>query len=102
MLRPAEALIASPGERPAKTVAMKPILFLAALAPVLGACIPATPPYLVAPADPAISGRTPRYSAVTAGVKGYAPVGPGDWREMNREVAPRSGQPTTEGARRGR
>lgn len=81
---------------------MKPILLLAVLAPGLGACVPATPSYLVAPADPAISGRPPRYSAVTAGVKAYAPVGPGDWREMNRDVAPRSGQPTAEGARRGR
>lgn len=81
---------------------MKTIVVIAALAPGLGACMPATPYYLIAPSNPAQSGRPPRYSAVTAGAKAYAPVGPGDWREMNREVAPRPGQPTAEGARRGR
>lgn len=81
--------------------AMKTIVTIAALAFGLGACVPATPYYLVAPSDPSIPGRGARYATVIAGVKTYAPVGPKDWREMNREVAPHS-PPSTAGARHGR
>jgi hypothetical protein len=60
-----------------------------ALGFVLGACVPDTPPpYLAAPVDPAIGGRPPRYTAVTAGVRNYDVVEPLDWRELNRRVAP--------------
>jgi hypothetical protein len=81
---------------------MKTIGIVAGLALGAGACVPAAPHYLVAAADPSIPGRTPRYTAVTARVKDYRPVKPRDWRELNREVAPQRGQPSTEGARRGR
>ncbi|MCC2650956.1 MAG: hypothetical protein K0R61_2255 [Microvirga sp.] len=81
---------------------MNPIFIVAALAAALAACVPATPSYLVAAADPAIPSPGPRYATVTAGVKDYQPLGPRDWRELNRQVAPGSGQPSSEGARRGR
>lgn len=66
---------------------MKPI-FPVALALVLGACVPVTPTYLAAPADPAVGSSAPRYAAVTAGVRNYDVVEPLDWRELNRRVAP--------------
>lgn len=86
---------------------MKFIITIAALAAGVGACVPATPHYLVAPADPGVSGRAVRYTNVTAGVKAYGPVGPGDWREQNRAVGPADraqdrGQDSAAGARRGR
>jgi hypothetical protein len=81
---------------------MKALVIVAALALGVGACMPATPRYLVAASDPSISGRGPRYATVTAGVKDYRPVGPRDWRELNREVAPQARQPSAESARRGR
>jgi hypothetical protein len=65
------------------------LIALVALALVLGGCVPTQPPsYLVAPADPAVGVRTPRYAAVTAGVRNYNVVEPLDWRELNRRVAP--------------
>ncbi|HKH33521.1 MAG TPA: hypothetical protein VKA80_05050 [Beijerinckiaceae bacterium] len=81
---------------------MKIPAIIAALALGVGACVPATPHYLTAASDPSISGRGPRYATVTAGVRDYRPVGPRDWRELNREVAPQPGQPSAESARRGR
>jgi len=79
---------------------------LAVLALSLGACVPAAPPtYLAAPADPSIQTRPPRYTSVTAGVRGYDVVEPLDWRELNRRVAP-SADPersdSDDAARRGR
>ena len=78
------------------------IVILMGLALAIGACVPATPHYLVAASDPSIPGRGPRYATVTGGVKEYRPVGPQDWRELNRAVAPQPGQPRAEIARRGR
>jgi hypothetical protein len=78
------------------------IAILMGLALAIGACVPATPHYLVAASDPSVPARGPRYVTVTAGVKEYRPVGPRDWRELNREVAPQPGQPSAESARRGR
>lgn len=84
------------------------IALLAAALPLLGACVPTTPPYyLVAPADPGIRVRGPTYSTVTAGVKDYRVVEPKDWREQNRQVGPADttqdrGQDSAAGARRGR
>lgn len=80
---------------------MKTVFVIATAALGLGACVPATPYYLVAPSDPSIPGRGARYATVTAGVKNYAPVGPKDWREMNREVAPQNSSHGA-GARHGR
>lgn len=84
--------------------------FIAAILPILGACVATAPPYyLVAPADPYVPVRGPRYSTVTAGVKSFQVTGPRDWRELNREVAPGGGEgtenrgvDTTVRARRGR
>ena len=81
---------------------MKTFAIVSTLALGVGACTPTTPHYLVAASDPSIPGRGPRYATVTAGVKDYRPVGPRDWRELNREVAPQPGQPSAESARRGR
>lgn len=84
------------------------IVPLAALTLSLGACVPTTPPaYLAAPADPAVGTRSPGYTAVTAGVRSYDVVEPGDWRELNRRVAPEAGTDPERGdsddaARRGR
>lgn len=79
---------------------------LVALALALGACVPATPPaYLAASADPSVGTRPPRYSAVTAGVRGYDVVEPLDWRELNRRVAPGADperDDSDDAARRGR
>ncbi|MBM6595381.1 hypothetical protein [Microvirga pudoricolor] len=84
------------------------LLSLSALALGLGACMPGTPPaYLAAPADPAVGLQSPRYTAVTAGIRNYDVVEPGDWRELNRRVAPGAGTDPERGdsddaARRGR
>ena len=84
------------------------LIFAAALS-LLGACVPAAPPYyLVAPADPNIRVRAPAYSTVTAGTKRFEVTGPGDWRELNRQAAPGAeggdnrGNDTPTRARRGR
>ena len=88
---------------------MHRLLILAAVLPILGACVPTVPYHVVAPADPSIRVRGPAYSTVTAGVKNYQVTGPKDWRELNREVAPGAGEgaenrgvDTTVRARRGR
>jgi hypothetical protein len=78
---------------------MKTVFLVAALTFGLSACMPATPHYLIAASDPSIAGRGPRYATVTSGVKDYRPVEPRDWRELNREVSPQPGQPTTERGR---
>jgi hypothetical protein len=84
------------------------LVSLAALTLSLGACVATTPPpYLAAPADPAVGIRSPGYTAVTAGVRNYDVVEPGDWRELNRRVAPGAGTDPERGdsddaARRGR
>jgi hypothetical protein len=81
---------------------MDRLIIVAALALGLGACVPATPHYLIAACDPPMLGRGPHYAPVTAGVRDFKPVGPRDWRELNREVSPEPGQPSADAARRGR
>jgi hypothetical protein len=54
----------------------------------ISACVPASSPYLTAPADPTVGTRGPGYAAVTAGVRNYDVVDPLDWRELNRRVTP--------------
>lgn len=65
------------------------LLPLSALGLALAACVPATPPYLSAPADPAVSVRDPAPVAATSGVRTYQVVEPKDWIEMNRAVGPK-------------
>ena len=87
---------------------MNKLLCLTALTLGLSACMPAaSPAYLAAPADPAVSIQSPSYTAVTAGIRNYDVVEPGDWRELNRRVAPGAGTNPERGdsddaARRGR
>ena len=62
---------------------------MTALTLSLGACVATDPPaYLAAPANPAIDTRSSGDTAVTAGVRNYDVVEPGDWRGLNRRVAP--------------
>jgi hypothetical protein len=63
----------------------------AVLALAVSACTPVTPPpYLVAPADAAVSVRNPNYRNVAGDVRDFNVTGPKDWLEKNREVAPQS------------
>ena len=72
---------------------MLKLIPLAALGLGLAACVPSQhPSYLVAAADSAVGIRPLTYSPVTAGVRGYDVVDPGDWRELNRRVAPGAGR----------
>jgi hypothetical protein len=73
-----------------------------ALAMAVAGCAPPASDHLLAAANPANKGPGVRYTPVTAGVRDYRPVGPRDWRELNRDVTPAPGQPSAEGARRGR
>jgi len=64
---------------------------LAAVLPLAG-CIPAAVPAgLVLPSDPGVPVPPPRYAKVTRGVKDFGVVEPKDWRELNRQVAPKTG-----------
>lgn len=81
------------------------LIAVVALAGTAGACMPAAPYHLGAPADPRIGTSTPRYVSVTAGVKNYDIVEPLDWREQNRRVAPGANPErgdSDDAARRGR
>lgn len=65
--------------------------FLAAIGLALGACtVSAVPDHLARPADP--NARVPAigYRSVTAGAATFRPVEPKDWRELNRQVGPKS------------
>ncbi|MBJ6128324.1 hypothetical protein [Microvirga splendida] len=93
-------------EVPPETDPMMKLIPFVALGLGLGACVPTTlPTYLAAPADPSVGTRSPGYASVTAGVRSYDVVEPGDWRELNRRVAP-EGDPergdSDDAARRGR
>ncbi len=52
---------------------------------------------LVLPSEPDIPVRPPRYAKVTQGVKDFGVVDPKDWRELNRQVAPKAGSGGTGG-----
>ena len=63
---------------------------LAAIASAVAGCAPAPGPASLAAAD--ASAHTPpvAYRPVTAGYDSRRPVGPDDWRGVNRRVAPSS------------
>lgn len=64
---------------------------LAAIALALGACtVSAVPEYLAKPADPNARVPAVAYHSVTAGAATLRPVDPKDWRELNRQVEPKS------------
>jgi hypothetical protein len=59
---------------------------------VLGACSPPpTPPapsHIVAPADPGRRVAPLRVGNTTGGTRDFRVVGPRDWKEINRDIAP--------------
>lgn len=61
----------------------------AVLAAGLGACVPTVPRHLASPADPSVGTRDVAMPRVTAGVATFEVTGPKDWREINRQVAPK-------------
>lgn len=64
---------------------------LAAVLPLAGCMPAAVPAGLVLASEPDIPVRPPRYAKVTQGVKDFGVVDPKDWRELNRQVAPKAG-----------
>ena len=87
-----------------ETDPMMKLISLLALGLGLGACVPTThPTHLIAPSSLTADIRDPRYSTVTAGIRSYDVVEPGDWRELNRRVAPDPERgDSDDAARRGR
>ncbi|MDE4915896.1 hypothetical protein PQI07_35520 [Methylobacterium sp. 092160098-2] len=70
---------------------------LAAVLPLAGCMPAAVPAGLILPSDPDVPVRTPRYGKVTRGVKDFGVVEPKDWRDLNRQVAPKAGSGGMEG-----
>jgi len=61
----------------------------------LGACAaPVIPDSLARPANPDAPVPPPAYHSVTAGAATLRPVGPMNWREINRRVTPQKGPAT--------
>ena len=65
-----------------------PLLMTVGLA--LGACAATVPDHLARPADPNARVPTVSYRSVTAGAASFRPAEPTDWRELNRQVGPKS------------
>ena len=65
-----------------------PLLMAVGLA--LGACAATVPDHLARPADPNARVPTVSYRSVTAGAASFRPAEPKDWRELNRQVGPKS------------
>ncbi|MBA4221752.1 hypothetical protein [Bosea sp. (in: a-proteobacteria)] len=65
-----------------------PLLMAVALA--LGACATTIPDHLARPADPNARVPAVAYRSVTAGAASFRPTEPKDWRELNRQVGPKS------------
>jgi hypothetical protein len=64
--------------------------FLAGIGLALGACSATVPDHLARPADPNVRVPAAAYRSVTAGAATYRPTEPKDWRELNRQVGPKS------------
>lgn len=65
--------------------------FLAGIGLALGACsLTPVPDYLARPADPNVRVPAVQYRSVTAGAATFRPADPKDWRELNRDVGPKS------------
>lgn len=65
--------------------------FLAAIGLGLGACsLTPVPDHLARPADPNVRVPAVQYRSVTTGAATYRPADPKDWRELNRDVGPKS------------
>lgn len=64
---------------------------LAGIGLALGACaLTPVPGHLAKPADPNARVPAVQYRSVTAGAATYRPADPKDWRELNRDVGPKS------------
>lgn len=70
------------------TLVKVPLLMAVALA--LGACSATIPDHLARPADPNARVPAVSYRSVTAGAATFRPAEPKDWRELNRQVGPKS------------
>jgi starvation-inducible outer membrane lipoprotein len=70
------------------TLVKVPLLMAVAL--VLGACSATIPDHLARPADPNVRVPAVGYRSVTAGAASFRPAEPKDWRELNRQVGPKS------------
>lgn len=65
--------------------------FLAAIGMALGACtMSEVPDHLARPADPSVRVPAIAYRSVTASAATLRPADPKDWRELNRQVGPKS------------
>ena len=64
--------------------------FLAGVGLALGACSATVPDHLARPADPNVRVPAVAYHSVTAGAATFRPTEPKDWRELNRQVGPKS------------
>lgn len=64
--------------------------FLAGIGLALGACSATVPDHLARPADPNVRVPAVAYRSVTAGAASFRPAEPKDWRELNRQVGPKS------------
>lgn len=64
--------------------------FLVGIGLALGACSATVPDHLARPADPNVRVPAVGYRSVTAGAATYRPTEPKDWRELNRQVGPKS------------
>ena len=65
-----------------------PLLMAVGLA--LGACSATVPDHLARPADPNVRVPAVAYRSVTAGASIFRPAEPKDWKELNRQVGPKS------------
>jgi len=64
---------------------------LAGIGLALGACsLTPVPDHLARPADPSVRVPAMQYRSVTAGAATFRPANPKDWRELNRDVGPKS------------
>ena len=70
------------------TLVKVPLLMAVGLA--LGACTATVPDHLARPAGPSVRVPGLAYRSVTAGAATFRPTEPKDWRDLNRQVGPKS------------
>ena len=67
---------------------MPKLIHAALIALATSACVPETPPNLLAPLDRRVETRWQPPPSPTAGLSGFKPSEPRDWRELNHAVTP--------------